>query len=169
MVTVTSQIPVDAHNETVTHIQRIIHATPSLTPRSARQLRAAVRSQHLAVAHEEGEIIGWLLSTPYGATTHELGMAYIEPTHRNTGLLHRLIDELIQARPVSLAVTYETVLKRSLMKHWGFQPSSLREFIVVSRGGFLLSRFSSVRGISAVLRHTSKTRPMYLISRMDPK
>lgn len=166
MVTVTSHIPKSRHDEVVLEIQRVVLATPSLTPRPEQELRAALRSYHLAVAQDKGKIIGWLLSTPYSSATQELGMAYIMPTHRSTGLLQCLIDELIERRPISIAVTYEMALKKSLMKHWGFEPSTLREFIFVSKGRFLLNRLTSVRSVGAVISHTSKKKPLYLINRM---
>lgn len=153
MVTITSDIPKSKHDEIVLEIQSIVLATPSLTPRPEQELRAALRSHHMAIALDRGKIVGWLLSTPYNSETHELGMAYIEPIYRNTGMLRRLINELIGGRPVTIAVTYEMVLKKSLMKHWSFKASSLREFIFVSKGRFLLNRLTSARSVGTVISH----------------
>lgn len=165
MVTISSRIPKSRQEEILSEISRVVHAVPSLTPRPKSELRAALQSRNLAVALDRDEVVGWLLATPFSSKVQELGMAYIEPAYRDAGILKRLIDELIDRRSISVAVTYETRLQASLMKHWGFEPSSLRECVRLSKGKFLLHRLTSLRSLSAIVRHTIKKKPMYLVYR----
>lgn len=165
MVTVRSRTPKKKQEEILSEISRVIRVVPSLTPRSESELRAALRSHNLAIALDHDVVVGWLLATPFNSKVQELGMAYIEPAYRDDGILKRLIDELIDRRPVSVAVTYETRLQTSLMKHWGFEPSSLRECVVLSNGKFLLYRLTSFRSLRAIMRHTAKKKPIYLVYR----
>lgn len=169
MVTVATNIPVEKYDEIIDKVQSVTLATPSLTPRTRYELLKALKTNSLAVAFDDNNVIGWLIATPYSSTTQEIGMAYILPSYRNSGMLHRMIAELINKCPVTIAVTYESRLKRSLVNQWGFELSSLYELVRVSRGHFLVNRFKSIRSIAAVFAHATHKRPLYLIKRVQEK
>lgn len=143
-----------------------MHEVPSITPRPKQQLISLLNTGDIALAFNNEELIGWLVALPYSKRVQELGMAYILPEYRNSGLLVRLISKLIDKRPVSLAVTYEERLAGLLVERWSFAPTSLSKLTSISRGKFISSRLRSARTARAVVSHVSKTKPIYLMREM---
>lgn len=167
MVTVTTNVATSQHDEVVNKIQGVFASTPSITPRTSWRLRKSLQSSNLAVAFEYGELVGWLLATPYRKTVQELGMAYTQPSHRKSGVLNLLTAELIDRSSVALVVTYDNSFAESLMRRWGFVDSSLLEFALLSRGAFIGSRLRSLSSIKSVLTHVSGSKPIYLIKKAE--
>ena len=151
------------YEEIADTIVSVCGATPSLTPRTRRSVLASLRRGDISLAYEEDQLIGWLLATPYTSDAQELGMAYVYPEFRGMGILSRLIEPLIDKRPVTIAATYELRLAEMLQTQWSFRQSSLREFSRKTRGAFVLERLRTPAMLYAVVRHVSTSKPTYLI------
>ncbi len=164
MVTVTTDIPSITHSATINTIMRITKQTPSITPRTKKQLHAALKNNHVALAFDGDRLVGWLVGTSYSNSIQEIGMAYILPKYRDHGIINQLIAPLVVKHNTNLAVTYETYLVELLVKKWSFRHSSLFEFNKRTGFAFLYSRISSLPALSSAVRHIMKSKPTYLIS-----
>lgn len=162
MVTVTTNVASDQCGVIADTMFAAAKQVPSLTPRTYRQLLKSLHSGNIAVAFDGDKLIGWLMATPYIQDIQELGMAFVLPGYRHQGILKHMIACLIDKRPMTLVVTYETKIATMLVSHWQFQPSSLVRFAYLTRSQFIVGRLSSLTSIKTVLSHMAKAKPIYL-------
>lgn len=167
MATVTTSIPVDEQAAIVEAIDAICHHEPQLTPRSKQALVLAIHRGDLAIAKDDKDaLIGWLIAESICPGVQELGMAYIMPEWRQTGVRNLLLEALIDDSQDNMAITYNSRIARDLVAAYNFEISTLRVLCTRSRGRILIKRLSSLRSVYAVLRHASQQQPIYLIRKM---
>lgn len=163
MVTVESELPTSRHQDLSKSIAVMMKTIESITPRTKKQIAAALKNNDMALAFDDTKLVGWLIATPYSDHVQEIGMAYIIPKYRRQRITHQLIQQLINRRTITLVVTYTPHLEKMLVDTWHFRTSSLREFSRLTKTRFILGRLGSVSSVIAVARHLRSQSPYYLV------
>ncbi len=166
MVTVTNTIPLEKQRSVAQFVAKKLAVLPELTPRTETQLLALIESGNLAVAWDNGTIIGWLIATPYTTDVQEIGTAYVEPKYRSRGIINQLVEVLLPRKKYTVAVTYQPRLVTFLTDKYGFRDSSLAECVVMSRGKFVLWRLLDKNSRRAVTRHLATEQPHYVCNKV---
>jgi hypothetical protein len=161
VVVVATAFPAGRHRALVDEIRSIARAHPELSERSVRSLRRALRHERLAVAVDDGRVVGWFLSEGTGWAPHELGFLFVERPFRTGQVFDRMLSELLEIEPRAVAATFRPAFAEWLQRSYGFERVSLGRVVALSRGTFLLRRLTPAR-LSAVARHTSSAAPIYL-------
>ena len=161
MVDVGTVFAAELHEGLAAEIRSIARAHPEVSERSARQLRRALRADRLAVATDDGHVVGWFLSESGMGGAHELGYLFVESSFRTGEVFDRMLAQLLEIERRAVAVTFRPGLADWLERSYGFERASLGSVIALSRGTFLMRRLSPVR-LRAVARHTSEATPIYL-------
>ena len=161
MVDVGTVFAAELHEGLAAEIRSIARAHPEVSERSARQLRRALRADRLAVATDDGHVVGWFLSESGMGGAHELGYLFVESRLRTGEIFDRMLAQLLEIDRHAVAVTFRPGFADWLQRSYGFERASLGRVIALSHGTFLLRRLSPVR-LAAVARHTSEAAPIYL-------
>lgn len=148
--------------EVAEHICKVLRHTSSLTPRSVAQVKDLLASGNVAVAYDDSEVIGWLIAAPRARSVRELSSVYIVKHFRNHHLLTKMVDRLLDDSQQYIAVVYDRRLADYLIKRYSFRPSSLWEFVRLTRGEFLGDRLNSFSKMRAVIMHLRTSSPWYL-------
>jgi hypothetical protein len=143
-------------------IRALAAAEPTISPRSASQLRRALVSGRLAVARADGTVVGWFLAESCGSGVPELGFLFVAPEYRDGELFRRMLNLLLLNSPRAVAVTFRPDFALWLRRSFGFRESTLAEVSRATRGTFLLRRLTPPR-LLAVAQHTATAKPVYLI------
>jgi hypothetical protein len=162
MVAITRTVPRAERAAVAATIVRLASGEPTITVRSARVLRRALRDERLIVAREGARVVGWFLAEPCGGQVQELGFLFVDRTVRNQGVLAEMLDLGLRLRPRSVAVTFRADLAQFLIREKGFRASTLAELIRVSHGWFLLRRLTLTR-LAIALRRTSQKTAYFLL------
>jgi hypothetical protein len=161
VVVVTTAFPVDRHDALAEEIRSIARAHPEVSERSVRRLRGALRDKRLAIATDEGRVVGWFLSEGRGRAPHELGYLFVERAFRTGDVFDRMLALLLEIEPRAVAVTFRPAFASWLERSYGFERASFWRVVSVSKGTFLFRRLTVAR-LAAVVRHTSAAAPVYL-------
>lgn len=161
MVVVATAFARERHHALAEEIRSIAHAQPEVSERSARRLRRALSDRRLAVAIDDGRVVGWFLSEGRGGAPHELGYLFVARPFRTGYVFDRMLAQLLELQPRAVAVTFRPAFAAWLERSYGFERASLGRVVALSRGTFLLRRLTPAR-LSAVVRHTSEAAPIYL-------
>lgn len=145
-------------NMVVDHIVHVCHSTPSLTPRSSKTLKTIATHRNLVVALNGGSPIGWIACEQLRRGVYELGMAYIEPVHRKTGLLEQMLDQLINPAHTYLFATYSPSIYARMQQNYGFAPARLNTVLRVSHGAFAVKRLGTAHHVAT---HMQQRPPLY--------
>jgi len=161
VVDVATRFPADRHRALADEIRSIARRHPEVSERSARLLVRALGHGRLAIATDDGRVVGWFLSEGSGFAPHELGYLFVEPRFRRGEVFDRMLALLLEIESRAVAVTFRPAFASWLERSYGFERSSLGRVVYLSRGAFLLRRLTPAR-IAAVARHTTAASPIYL-------
>lgn len=146
----------------IEHIHKESNKVAALTPRALSQLKKLSKKQLVAVAKDEGKIIGWIISEPLTKTVFELGLGFVEKTYRGRGLLYEMLSILITDKNKSYVfATFEPKIIRAMNEKFHFHETSLKQILFISRGKFALKRLTSLSATKRVASHLKNKKPMY--------
>ncbi len=159
-VEITNKLSPDSETAVLQSIAQITSDTPALTPRSYTRLKKLASLGLVAVAFDSKKVIGWLIAEPLRKNVYELGMAYVHPAYRRSGILKKLIQRLIEKDATQLFATYQPEILSYMMKEHGFSRTTLPGIVLKSKGTFLLKRLSPTI-IGKIMRRTAKQKVHY--------
>ena len=146
-----TKLPPSEAESVIAQIQAITANGHELTPRPDEKLRAALNNGELITVYSGLELVGWGLIEPLTKNCSELGLTYIKPSHRGSAAFELLSMRMTAIGGTLLFATYDAGLMSYATRLLGFRPSSLGEFLKVSRGRFVFKRLNresrkSIRG-----------------------
>lgn len=163
-VTVTSELAEAKLHLVVNEIFEITSAQPhQLTPRSEETLFALAASNRLITAYQDGVLIGWAVVEKLAKNVSELGMAYVKPEFRRTGVLHKMLEQASNRPELLIIASYSEELIEYGVQHWGARKVKLWQVVLASRGRFITKRLNA-KTRTTVNQHLSESKPLFVFT-----
>jgi len=100
---------------------------------------------------------------PLSRNLSELGLAFVKPEFRGTGVLRELLQLTAMRRERIIYATYNRDLLDYSISSWGCTELKLWQVVLLSRGRFITKRLDSTTR-SAVKSHLGKRKPLFAIT-----
>ncbi len=137
---------------------------PEITPRPLKKLHQLSTKNLISTARENQKIIGWVIAEPLTKNSYELGLGFVEKSHRGQHLLYKMLKKLItNPQATYMYATYDSKIIQTMHDIFNFQQTTLTQIALSSHGKFITKRLKNPSATKTVAAHIAQNKPLYSI------